>query len=100
MLKNKNKLAFPLVFLAIIGFLSISVGGEFLHNKIHHHKNESSHNQCPIYQLQAQVLVALGGITLALFLQIGLHFTETDQRFVFQSLHNLSNLRAPPVSLL
>lgn len=99
MFKNRNKFLFCLLFLAVSSFIFLSVGGEFLHSQIHHHQTQASHDQCPVYQLQAQVSVALSAIVFALFLPIVSRLIKKYQKFVFQSLHNLPYLRAPPLSL-
>ncbi|GEM_PF-1874588 len=96
MLKSKNRLSLILAFLAIFSFAVISVGGESFHNKIHHHQDRSSHNQCPVYQLQAQVLIALPAIFLALSFCIAFRSIKIYQKVVVQSHYSLPPLRAPP----
>ena len=51
----KNKFFFLLAFAAAAVFLSISLGGEFLHEHIHHHATEKEHDECPIHQLALQL---------------------------------------------
>ncbi len=96
---KKNKLLFALLLLATFSFVFFSTGGEFLHSKIHHHHTQSSNDQCPVYQLLAQVFIALSAFVFAAFSPIISRSMRRSSEFVFQSLHNLPNLRAPPVSL-
>lgn len=98
MFKHKNKVSLVLLFLAVLSFAFFSVGGEFLHSKIHYHKNQYSHDQCFIYQLQVQVLTLQCAIILALFLQFASYLIKFYQIFVFQPHYNLPYSHAPPIS--
>lgn len=100
MSKHKNKLSLVLAFLAVVTFAAVSLGGNFLHTKIHHHQDQSSREECPVSQLQAQVLIALPAVLLAVFFRVAFRSTKTHQESVVQSLYSLPPLRAPPVSLL
>ena len=99
MLKHKNKLALALLLLAIFSFVCISVGGEFLHSIIHHHKDEASHDQCFISQLLVQAFNIQAAVTLTLSLLLVRHLEKTYQVSVFQTCYNLPYSQAPPVSL-
>ena len=99
MLKHKNKLGLAFLFLAVFSFVFISVGGEFLHTKIHHHKDQASSDQCFISQLLAQVFTIQAAVILALFFLLAAYLKKTYQASVFQSCFNLPNSHAPPVTL-
>lgn len=100
MFRNKiNKLALALLFFAFAGFLTISVGGELLHSRIHHHSDQASHDQCFVHLLQTQAFIAILGIAVALVkkeirCEPQVHRTNFSHSFLA-----LPNLRAPPVSL-
>ena len=99
MLKHKNKLALALLLLAIFSFVCISIGGEFLHSIIHHHKDEASHDQCFISQLLVQAFTIQAAVILALSFLIVENLQKTYQVPVFQTCYNLPYSQAPPVSL-
>ena len=93
-----NKFALALALFALIGFLSVSIGGDLLHNRIHHHNTQASHDQCAVYLLQTQVLISIIGLMVALFLKSSPRSIETCQVIFSRSCFNLPNLRAPPIS--
>ena len=99
MLKHKNKLALTLLLLAIFGFVCISVGGEFLHSIIHHHKDEVSHDQCFISQLLIQAFTIQASVILTLSSLLAAYLKKTYQASVSQACYNLPYSHAPPVSL-
>ena len=99
MLKHKNKLALTLLLLAIFGFVCISVGGEFLHSIIHHHKDEVSHDQCFISQLLVQAFTIQAAVILVLSFLLLEYFKKTYQAPIPQACCNLPYSHAPPVSL-
>ena len=97
--KHKNKLALTFLLLALCSFVCISVGGEFLHSIMHHHKDQASYDQCSVSQLLVQVFTIQAVVILALsFLLVG-HLKKTYQVPVFQTCHILPYSQAPPVSL-
>jgi hypothetical protein len=53
----KQKIFLSLAFAASLFFFSVFLGGEFLHSRIHHHATQQEQNDCPFYQLAAQVLL-------------------------------------------
>ena len=55
----KNKCLLPVAFSAVMFFLSVSLGGEFLHDQIHHHATQDEHGDCPLYQLAVQLFFAV-----------------------------------------
>ena len=99
MLKHKNKLAIALLFLAVLSFVSISVGGDFLHDKIHHHKDQASHDECSISQLLVQVFTIQAAVILALSFLLVEYLRRTYKVSIFQVCYNLPYSHAPPISL-
>ena len=99
MLNHKNKLTLTLLLLAIFSFVCISVGGDFLHSIIHHHKDEASRDQCFVSQLLVQAFTIQTAVILALSFLIVERFQKTYHEPVFQTCYNLPYSQAPPVSL-
>ena len=99
MFNHKNKLTLTLLLLAIFSFVCISVGGDFLHSIIHHHKDEASRDQCFVSQLLVQVFTIQAAVVLALSFLIVEHLQKTYQTLTFQTRYNLPYSQAPPVSL-
>ena len=98
MIKHVNKTFLVLLFAAVLSFTIISVGGEFLHGKIHHHNDQSSHDQCSFYLLQTQVTIAAVAIIIAAIFKFTPLFISIHRIFVFQLPYYLPSLRAPPVA--
>lgn len=96
MFKNRSKLLFCLLFLAVSSFIFFSVGGEFLHSQVHHHHDQASHDQCFLYQLQVQFLILLLATLIALLLKVTPFFVKTHHTFALQSFGDLPASRAPP----
>ena len=97
MFKLKKNFILGFLLLAALSLISISVGGEFLHRRIHHHTNQVSHDECFIYQLQVQVFLFLAFFRLALLLQVHSYIVRIYQVFLFKFCHLIPPLRAPPV---
>ncbi len=99
MIRFRNKLFLAFTFLAFSLFLSVSLGGEFLHHRIHHHENKASHDDCPVYQLLAQaflfVIAAVVGLQEACIDRTAV----VNEIFISRQQYLLPSLRAPPVSL-
>ncbi|MBP9855138.1 MAG: hypothetical protein KBD53_09770 [Candidatus Omnitrophica bacterium] len=99
MFKDMKKFSLILALLAIFSFVAISIGGEFLHSKIHHHQTQPSHDKCFISQLQAQLLILFVTLLAVLFTKV-ISFSIVLYQIIIPSSHfNLPSLRAPPVSL-
>ena len=98
MLRNNRKLILVLLFVALAGFLTISIGGELLHSHIHHHADKASHDRCSITLLQAQVFLTILGIVLAGIVRVVPHFSQVSAPLFTLLFLTLPNLRAPPVS--
>jgi len=96
---HKNKLALTLLLLALLGFVFISLGGEFLHDIIHHHKDQDSHDQCFVSQLIVQAFTIQATVILTLALLLLEYFKKTFQVPIFQTRYNLPYSQAPPVLL-
>ena len=99
MFKRENKLALFLVILAICSFAVISLGGEFLHNRIHHHSDQPSHDECSFSLLLTQAVIAAIAVIIFAITKFTPYLISSYSLFVFQPSHNLPNLRAPPVVL-
>lgn len=98
---RKNKLVLGLLLTAVLGFAVLSIGGEYLHSRIHKHETQASHQQCPIYQVQTHAFTAVGAVLTALFIKIALTGVVCRSKFfVFQSSYILPESHAPPFSLL
>ncbi len=92
----KNIIFLGLAFAASVFFLYLSLGGDFLHERLHHHATQAEHNDCPVHQLSAQWL--LSGVTLVLVVSVVFHqaFDLTRDRFPFEAWRLIVNPRAPP----
>jgi hypothetical protein len=98
---RKNKFLWIFLFLAVFGFAGFSIGGEYLHDCVHHHETKSSHDRCPVYLLQAQVLTALSIICALLFLKVSrTQFGFNSQIFFFHPDFLLPEFRGPPVLII
>ena len=99
MFKHNSKLAIVFLLLAVFSFVFFSVGGEFLHSKIHHHKDRASGDQCFFSQLLAQVFTVQAAVILAFSFLAATYLIKAYQVSVFQFCYNLPYYHAPPVSL-
>ena len=95
MLRNKNKFAIFLL-LAALSFTGFSLGGEFLHNKIHHHSDQASHDACPVYQLQTRSSIVVFALILALFATFKTYAAQAHKVFFAQSYLDFPHLRGAP----
>jgi hypothetical protein len=95
----KNKYFLSLAFIAAVFFLSVSLGGEFLHDHIHHHESQKEHDDCPVYQLALQLIIP------TLFFAFALPVFVQQKISLIRKVSPLSiycafpSPRAPPVSL-
>lgn len=99
MFRVKKNLVLGLLLLAALSFTSISVGGEFFHNRIHHHADQSSRDECFLTQLQVQVFTALAAIFVALLIKFQTYVVPVRRTVVKKFYRVIPNPRAPPVSL-
>lgn len=92
----KHKILLGFVFAAAVFFLSLSLGGEFLHEHIHHHATHAEYNDCPVYQLTAQWLLA--GVVIAFVSPVFFYQTLVSifDRFPSEAWRFIVNSRAPP----
>lgn len=95
----KNKLFLGLAFAAAVVFLSLSLGGNFLHQRLHHHATQAEQNDCPVYQLTAQWLLAGVAFVLAASFVCVQTFVSLRNSFPFDAWRIVVNPRAPPVTL-
>ena len=96
----KNKLTRFLFLLAAVGFIFTFTGGQYLHEKIHHHTSVQSQQECPVYILLGQVAFFVPFALLAACLKIQKTFLPAN--LASDTFHSvfLPSLRAPPLSLL
>lgn len=98
MTQLRNKFVLALGLCAALLVLSFTIGGEFLHQAIHHHESQAAHEDCPFSQLlvQAIIFAAVVGLTFPALAQscVPPSFSVVSHRFYL-----LPNLRGPPVSL-
>lgn len=99
MIHFRNKLFLALTFLAFSIFLSVSLGGEFLHQHIHHHQTKASHDDCPVYQLLAQAFLFVIAVVFCLQKVCICSTVPSEEIFISRQKYLLPSLRAPPVSL-
>ncbi len=99
MVHFRNKFFLAFAFLAFSIFLSVSLGGEFLHQRIHHHESKASHDACPAYQLLAQAFLFVVAAAFGLQEACMDRTAAVDEIFISRQQYLLPGLRAPPVSL-
>ena len=99
MIQFRNKFFLAFAFLAASVFLSVSLGGEFLHQHIHHHESKASHDNCPMYQLLVQAILFVIAVIFALSEIINGALFVFEDLVVSRQKYFLPSLRAPPVSL-
>ncbi len=99
MIRFRNNLVLALAFLAAAVFLSFSLGGDFLHQSIHKHATQASHDECPLYQILVQAIFLFVVVSWGLS-KVCLYTVPVPQCLpVFRQKYLLPGLRAPPVSL-
>ena len=99
MIRFRNKFLLAFAFLAASIFLSVSLGGEFLHQNTHHHQTKASHDHCLVYQLLAQMFLF---VIAVVFCALNIKFVPTivsNEIVVSRKKYLLPSLRAPPASL-
>ena len=95
----KNKYFLALAFVAAVFFLSVSLGGEFLHQNIHHHESKASHDNCPVFQLLAQAFLFVVAAVFGLQEIFSGNLPVFDEVVISRQKYLLPSLRAPPGSL-
>jgi hypothetical protein len=96
MVHFRNKLFLAIAFLALSVFLPLSLGGEFLHQHIHHHQSKASQNDCPIVQLLTQTVITIAAIAVVVLCGRVFSIPTFQPLVVLQPHLYLPNLRAPP----
>ena len=99
MIRFRNKFLLAFAFLAASIFLSVSLGGEFLHQNTHHHQTKASHDHCLVYQLLAQMFLFVVSALFCLQRNFNGQFSVFDEVVIFRQKYLLPGLRAPPISL-
>jgi hypothetical protein len=95
----RNKFFLTLTLLAASIFLSVSLGGEFLHKNIHHHQDTASQDECPVSHLLAQLFLF---VVAAVFVVQKVNISSivpANEIFIFPNKFLFPSLRAPPISL-
>ncbi len=95
----KNKVFLFLVLGAAAFLLSLSLGGEFLHGRMHHHISQEEHDDCQVYQLMTQLFTFVAVIPIFFAFISFVHICILPQDFIQSFSVALPALRAPPVSL-
>ncbi len=93
----RKHLCLGLALLALFSFCLLFLGGNFLHNHIHHHDTSQSLEECPFSQLLTQSLLLLIVLLTALVLKNRPFSFTTVPPFVSKTHQFFPNLRAPPV---
>ena len=94
----RNTCNLSAVFLAAILFLGFSLGGEFLHEQLHHHETQASNDDCVIHQLQAQALLGFAVVLLASRLVFVDNFLSQHTCIIRSAYYSLDRGRSPPFS--
>lgn len=92
----RNKLLKSLFLFAAILFVSFATGGELLHEQIHWHESQASHDQCLIHILQNQVFLAFAILLFSASLSYKGLFVEAYKHYILQPPCFLPAPRAPP----
>ncbi len=95
----RRKYFLALGFVAAFVFFSFSLGGEFLHDRIHHHATQAQHDDCPVYQLLGQVFLLVVAVAFSAALVRVTCIGCPPANFFLHPPYTLPFLRAPPVSL-
>ncbi len=95
----KNKYFLSLAFVAAALFLSVSLGGEYFHDHIHHHTTQEQHDDCPVYQLAIQLITFTVAFAFVLPIFFRQSFSLIREVPFLRICCALSSPRAPPVSL-
>jgi hypothetical protein len=99
MFRLRHKFFLSVALLATSIFLSVSLGGEFFHQKVHHHESKAAHDDCPVHQLLVQAF--LFAVAIAFSVRPAKVFSVVSlKQTSFSSVQYLQPpLRAPPISL-
>ena len=99
MIRFRNKILLAFAFLATSIFLSVSLGGEFLHQNIHHHESKASHDNCPVYQLLVQAFLFVVAVLFSPQEIFNGKLPLLDEVVISRQKYLLPSLREPPISL-
>lgn len=92
-----NKFALALLLMGALGFFAVRIGGEYLHNKIHHHHDAESQQQCPIHLLLVQSFILVASAFASIKIARAFTLPKLYQSFVSNAHFVLPSLRAPPI---
>ena len=98
MIRFRNNFFLAFTFLAASIFLSASLGGEFLHQHIHHHQTHASHDACPVFQLLSLAFLFVIAVLFGLQKVCISNDISVNKIFVSRQKYLLPSLRAPPIS--
>ena len=98
MVRFRNNFFLAFAFFTASLFLSVSLGGELLHQHIHHHKSKASHDDCPVYQLLVQAFLFVIAAAFGLQEVCIDRTAAVDAIFISRQQYLLPGLRAPPAS--
>ncbi len=95
----RHKFFLALAFFTAFFFLSISVGGEFFHEQVHHHQTKDSFDECPLHQILVQVFTFAVAAVFVLPKIYTAYIALIPAVIVSRFKYLLPVLRAPPASL-
>lgn len=95
----KNRSWFCLAFIAAALFLAVFLGGEFTHERIHHHADKQEKSSCSFYQLSAQALLFLVVTAFAVPVFRSHVISVTREVYPLSIWRAFASPRAPPVVL-
>ncbi|MCA9406131.1 MAG: hypothetical protein KC684_06325 [Candidatus Omnitrophica bacterium] len=93
---RKNKILFSLLLTAVLGLMVFSIGGEYLHNAIHHHE-QGTEQTCPYFHFLVQAFIAIVIILTTLKLQLQIRFASF-YNFIYSQIFRITvHPRGPPL---
>jgi hypothetical protein len=86
-----------LPFLGLVLFLGFHLGGQYLHEKLHHHENRAAQEECPVFQLIVQSVLLAGIFALVHRIFFAVLASCVPVLVLRSQVPGLPLLRAPPV---
>ncbi len=93
---KRNKIFVSLALAAALSFSVIALGGNYLHNAVHHHTTQQENDNCPVFQLLTQAILTVAVFAAAtIFVPI---FAYVGKEHISRSSFclTLPYLRGPP----